>query len=323
MSIEPIGWDPNNPLTGQLKPSWAADVNSLVVAAQAALKTIYVPFPRQTEFHARCDHLIKLGEATRGQPQSGLRVLAPPGSGKTTAARELVRLIELSRPKTEHHIPVIHIPLESATTARKLMVSLLGALNDPHANKGNEMVLRNRAYEFLRRVGTVLLIVDEVQHLQSLARGSQEVTDSLKQFLDAGIVPIVFLGTEDATDMFVRNRQLAGRLRPPCDFKALSRVDADDRALFGGFVHAVDVAIVEKGIRPRHAGLSDPWIRGCLHEACGGVIGQAFRLIENALEHSVRRSADCIEVYDLAAATDQWAVGPFVDRNPFRVGGSR
>lgn len=321
MNIEPIGWDSNNPLTGCPTPSYSADANSQVVEIQSQYRSIYVPFPRQTDFHARCDHLIKLGEATRGEPQSGLRVLAPSGSGKTTAAKALVRLIESARPPTEYHVPVVHIPLESATTARKLMVSILTQLKDKDANRGNEMLLRRRVHEFFGRLGTVLLIVDEVQHLQSLTRESQDVTDSLKQFLDGGIVPVVFLGTEEATSMFEKNKQLAGRLQPPCDFTPLNRSVASDRMLLGGFVHALDLAIVERGLRKRHGGLADPWIRACLHTASGGVIGQVFRLVEFALVHSIRRGADCIEVYDLAIATDQWAVGLFVDENPFRVGG--
>jgi hypothetical protein len=314
----PIGYDPRTPLTGATSPSYSSDMNIKVAEAAAAFNRIYIPFPRHSEFHARCHYLMKLGEETRGEPQMGMRVLAPTGSGKTTAARELIHLVEREAPPTASFIPVVYVPLERAATAKKLMIAILDYFGDPFSQHGNEMLLRKRVYTCFERFGTRLLIIDEVQHLNYRRHERNDVTDSLKGFLDGGVVPVVFLGTDDATDLFTSNRQLTGRLLPPCDFEALQRKDPNQRSLLAGYAAALDEAMLARGLVQRHSGFADKWIRGCLHEVSGGVIGRISRLVFVALENSIRRGADCVEVYDLALAVDHWAIPAFIEHNPFR-----
>lgn len=317
----PIGFDPDSPLTGASWPASDSAVNSEVARKYALFEKIYVPYPRHIEFHSRCDYLAKLGQETRGRPQRGMRVLAPSGSGKTAAAKAFKRLIEEATPPTEHYVPAIIVSLEDHATSRKLMVSILKKLGDKHADEGNEMQLRSRAYAYFERLGTKLLFVDEVQHLLNRRVVQSDVTDSLKGFLDGGVVPVVFLGTDEGESLFTRNKQLSGRLLPPSDFTPLGRDRPQDRLLLAGYVRALDEAIVGNGLVKRHAGLDHPWIRGCLHDVSAGVIGRISRLLAIALENANRRKADCIEVHDLAVAVDQWAIpGHFIDVNPFRQG---
>lgn len=317
----PIGYDPDTPLTGASRPAFDSAMNSEVASKFALFDSIYVPYPRHIEFHSRCDYLAKIGQETRGRPQRGMRVLAPSGSGKTTAAEEFIRLLEEATPPNEDYVPAIKVSLEQYATSRKLMVSILKKFGDQRAEEGNEMQLRSRAYACFERLGTKLLFVDEVQHLLSRGLAQSDVTDSLKGFLDGGVVPVVFLGTDEGESLFTRNKQLSGRLLPPSDFTPLGRDHQQDRLLLAGYVRALDEAIVDKGMVMQHAALDHPWIRGCLHDVSAGVIGRISRLLSIALENANRRAADCIEVHDLAIAVDHWAIpGGFVDVNPFRQG---
>lgn len=77
----------------------------------AAFHKIYIPFPPQTDFQECCDYLIKLGRATRGQAQRGMRTLAETGSGKTTAAVHFVARFEAQYPRTESYVPIVLIAL--------------------------------------------------------------------------------------------------------------------------------------------------------------------------------------------------------------------
>lgn len=313
-----VGYDADHPLTGSRREVYSAEINDLVAEKIAAFSRVYLNFPRHSEFHGRCDYLLKLGRQKQGEPQMGMRVLAPTGSGKTTAAREFVRLVEAVHPRSSTFVPIVIIPLDRAATSKKLAVAILDYFGDPYATSGNEVALRNRAFTALRRFGTLLLIIDEVQHLNYQRNVRSDVTDSLKLILDNGVVPIVFLGTEDAEDLFTRNLQLSGRLLPPCDFAPLKRTDPRDRELFAGFVAALDQQLVATGLTARPSGLADPWIRGCLHEVTDGVIGRVSRLMAVALEISLRRSAEMIEAYDLSLAVERWAMPAFVKHNPFR-----
>lgn len=171
----------------------------------AAFSSIYIPFPPHTEFQECCDYLIKLGRATRGQAQRGMRTLALTGSGKTTAAFNFLRRFEERYPRTESYVPIVLISLERATTAKKLMMSILDYFGDNYSSSGNEQVLKKRVKACFERFGTELLIIDEVQHLNARRTDQSDVTDSLKRLLDDGVVPIVFLGTDEATELFQRN----------------------------------------------------------------------------------------------------------------------
>jgi hypothetical protein len=305
--------------------SWEEDytpeMNSKVATHVASFKEIYIPFPRHTEFHGRCDYLVKLGESTRGKPQMGMRVLALSGSGKTAAAMALLRMMERKYPRTPSFVPIVYIALEKAATSKKLMVAILEYFGDGYSTIGNEMTLKRRVNACLERFGTMLLIIDEAQHLNYYQGERNDVTDSLKRFLDGGVVPILFLGTEEAENLFRRNLQLAGRLLAPCDFTPLDHRIPGDRALFAGFVSALDQAIVDRSLMPAAAELHDPWILACLHEISKGAIGRVSRLMVVALEIAMRRCAQKIEVYDLSLATDRWAVPQsFIKENPFLKG---
>lgn len=318
----PLGFDPDLPLTGGFVEDWSAPTNDAVVAALDRYDAIYIPVPWHAEFHSRCDFLVKLGQSTKGKPQKGLRVLAPSGSGKTTAMLQFIQLFEQQHPRTDEHVPAILVPLERATTTRKLMSSILTAFDDPFATVGTELKLKSRVLKCFERFGTKLLIIDEVQHLHFRSTVMSDATDTLKRLLDDGVLPIIFLGTDAAEAMFTRNLQFNGRLLPPCDFQKLDPLVDRDRALFSRFLEELDLAIVDEAIFSQRAGLAHRSIAACLHEISDGIIGRVSRLLFVAIEIALRRSADRIEVYDLALATDRWALTQgFVKENPFRAEG--
>lgn len=295
-------------------------MNTAEVAAKVALlKKIYVSYPPHIEFHQRCEYLIELGRATRGQPQNGMRVLAPSGSGKSAATKAFIRKFEAQTPRTETHVPLVYIPLEEGTTSKKLMSSILDFFGDKYSSSGNEQVLKNRVKACFERFGTDLLFIDEVQHLDYRNSGANNATDSLKRFLDDGVVPIVFLGVDEAKAFFTKNIQLGSRLIAPSDFKPLDARSRSDRSLLASYAASLDQAIVQKGILTEPSALRDSWVIQCLHSVTDGVIGRVSRLLEVALVIALRRGATRIERYDLALAVDSWGIANGVVKlNPFR-----
>lgn len=298
------------------KPS---ELNDEIARKITAFKKVFVPYPAQIRVHSQFDLMRKITRESRGEPQYGLRVLAPTGSGKTATAGSYLAYVEKVTPRTEDYIPVIKIDLERFTTPKILMVLILQAFGDPFPTHGNEQTLKRRVIACFERFKTELLIVDEVQHLNYRSGAKNDVTDALKSLLDTGIVSIAFLGTEDAQKMFDRNLQLNGRLRPPCDLKPLSADAAEDQKLFAGFVSYLDKALVDTGVLPHLSGLNDPQILAALFEVSNGVIGRVVRVLHVALEASIRRGGTQIEEADLSWAVDAWAVEQgFVKTNPFR-----
>ncbi|MFC4442046.1 TniB family NTP-binding protein [Caulobacter henricii] len=294
-------------------------MNTLVAENLLRFRAIFIPYPRHITLHARFDYLQKLGCSLRGTPQKGLRVLAPSGSGKTKVASTYIKMAMASMDPSSQLVPVLYIQLEKAATARKLYVSLLAELGDARPESGTEQGLRQRVLDYLERLGVELLIIDEVQHLNFRINAQNDVTDALKVFLDAGVVPIVFLGTQEAESMFRRNVQLSNRLLPPCDLLPLDKNDPADRKTLAKFVSHLNREIVKVGLMPTIGSLDDAITLSCLYEASGGVIGRVATLFEHALEIATRRGASRIETYDLALAVDRWAIPlGLVSINPFR-----
>ncbi len=294
-------------------------MNAYDIATKIArFQQIYIPYPLHLDFQKRAHYLVELGRATRGLPQKGMRVLGPSGSGKSTAGDELVRQIHAKTPRTPDRVPVVLVPMERAATPKRLMVSILNYFGDPYASQGTEHALKMRAKACFERFQTDLLIIDEIQHLNYRNSERSDVTDSLKRLLDDGVVPIIFLGTEEADDLFTRNVQLGGRLVAPCDFKPLDFRSKSDRALLAGYATLLDRAMVDRGILQEGSGLDDAWTLGCLHAVTDGVIGRVSRLVGAALEVALPRGASRIERYDLALAVDRWAIPNGITKsNPF------
>lgn len=296
----------------------ASDLNSQVADKMARFKSVFFPYPPHVAIHDRCDYLQQLGVRTRGQPQMGLRVLAVTGSGKSTAAEAYMAQVETRRPRTSTFIPILKVNLERGTTPKKLMMSILDRFGDPYAPHGNELTLKRRVFACFERFGTELLIVDEIQHLNYRNGIKNDVTDTLKGMLDAGVVPMVFLGTEEAEGMFKRNLQLNGRLLPPCKLHPLSPESGSDRALFAGFVARLERVVVDQGILPEGSNFSEAGLLPGLFEVSAGVVGRVSRLFQIALERAIRREATLLEPSDIAWAVDAWAIEQdFAKRNPF------
>ena len=297
----------------------AAELNDVAAEMVARFRSVFIHYPPHISLHGRLDYLQKIGRRTRGEPQMGMRVLAPSGSGKSTAAKAFIDMVEARRPRTVEYVPVIKIDLERHTTSKKLMILILEAFRDPYASYGNELTLKKRVLSCFERFGTELLIVDEVQHLNYRNGLRNDVTDTLKGMLDTGLVPIAFLGTDEALPMFKRNLQLNGRLLPPCDLRPLNARSGRDQKLFAGYVARLDQVLVDRGIFRQPSGLNEAEILAALFDVSKGVVGRVNRLMHAAIEVAVRRGATRLEIADLSWAVDAWAVEQsFTDRNPFR-----
>ena len=295
-----------------------AELNAEISEKIAAFKAVFIPYPKHMELHVQLDYLQKLGRRTIGRPQMGLRVLAPSGSGKSTAALAYIAAVERKRPRTETFVPVLKVDLERGSTPKTLMMSILIAFGDLHAGHGNELALKRRVFACIERFQTELIFVDECQHMNYRNGGKNDVTDTLKGILDAGLIPLVFLGTEDATPMFMRNLQLNGRLLPPCDLHPLSARRPEDQQLFATFVTKLEQIVAERGVLPELSTIASDGMLPGLFEVSDGVIGRVCRLFEAALLHALRRGAHKLERVDISWATEHWAMEQaFVDRNPF------
>lgn len=296
-------------------------MNEVLSDAETRFDAIYLPYPRHTHMQLQMDrvrlHGLKVRDAGGMSPMRGLRILGPTGSGKTTGVQEYLAHLERSGRYGEGRMPMIYVRLRKRATWPKVLRAILKKFGDRHARRRDEDELVEQVRNCIERAGVELIVIDECQHLKNLSNDSMIVTDELKVFLDESVLPVIFVGTDDAKPMFDANPELCGRLGEPVDLVPLTVADID---LFGEFMKRLDRRMLDLDLTSELSRLNDPARLLNLLSASGGVIGMAYRIVRAALLISISREADRIDDYDLALAVDRWAIPAKVCKsNPFLI----
>lgn len=290
-----------------------------VAQARAAFEAIELPYPRQDELVAALDELRLTGLEMRGQPHSGVRLIAETGSGKTRGAHRFQRYVEALGTHQCDDRPIVIATIDGSGTTRSVPTSILKALEEPRPNVGTDRILWERALDALKRASTELLVIDEFNRAARRPTMSAAIALDLRDLMDSGVVPIAFLATEEAKDIFSRHKDLSGRLDAPVTMEPLDWLIEEDRDIFTAFVGGLDEAMVAQGILERSSGLAEPDLTQILCEAANGNIRQICRIVRTAMVSVVRRQDLAITRSDLETAVDEWSIpNHHLDYNPFR-----
>lgn len=311
------------PVTGRLEPVFTDELDDKCARALEALKGIYVPHDKHRVIRSRINtlRLSSLALLRCGEALEGRALVQGTGAGKTTILKQIAHDANTKPGRDGKVNPhrVFYIEMKVAGTLNMLCRRILKKIGDPHWNDGNADDVRERLEIAFAEKKVELVIVDEVQHLKGTSRDKLAIADELKGLLDAGIVPIVFAGTEKAKAFFEDNLELAGRLGASLDLAPLGK-STNDRRKFRDFCRGLDDAIAKAEIFPRRPGFAVRENFTGMFHASGGHFGRVCRLVTVAVEHAVRREAEFVERYDLHAAVGTFAIpNAYCAGNPFEV----
>ena len=296
-------------------------MNDVVTDVEAEFDKIYLNYPRHKQMQLAIDRVRLHGMKVHGtgKPMRGLLVIGPTGSGKTTGIEEYVNHLVREGAYEDGRMPVLYLSLRKKVTVLKLLRAILQKFGDRHAAKRNEDELIAQVRNCIERSSVEVIVIDECQHLRNKSTDNMEVTDQLKTFLDDCIAPVVFVGVNEAQEMFDDNLQLASRCADPISLSPLDPARPSDVALLTKFLELLDEQMVARKLTNDRSSLASPHNVACLHLASGGVIGQAYRIVRAGLLIATSRSADFVEPYDLHLAVERWAVKNGVcSFNPYR-----
>lgn len=283
------------------------------------VRSIFVHNPNHVGVFKALDTVIMSG--SKGSHQTGVRNAAESYAGKSSSADEFARIIARRKTYLPGTRPVVRIELEQACTSRRFWMTILSAYEDGFASSKDEDGLRRSAYEAFERYGTVLLIIDEVQHAGYRSKGFSAPTDVIKRFISDAQVGLGLFGNEDARTLLESNKQLSHRLLEPCDIQPLDLKDTVERSRFAKFVAKYDDALVGLNLFKASESLRDPRALHCLMAISNGYLGRVVTLLQVAGRRSFLRGADAIELCDLSYASTTWAVAQkLVAHDPFRFG---
>ena len=287
---------------------------------------ILIPNRRQREADEAFDYLRARASQRSEGGVKGVLLVAPSQSGKSKILNAYRRRHNTEDALERGKLPILMVTLKANQTTKGLAQNILVRLEEELGiatlwQRGNENQLLQRVQTYIRAYGIELLILDEFQHLIHSERKEVaiSVAETVKSFMNDGLVPVVMSGIEDAWRPIKANRQLQLRCIPPLVFNPIDAESPEEWELFGDFLVGFQAELERLGlIGDAVSVLSDGAVADKLYDACGGVIGELCSLLKDALYLALCADDDAITEHHLADAVDQKFLMEPGRVNPFR-----
>ncbi|RLA43763.1 MAG: hypothetical protein DRR42_21330 [Gammaproteobacteria bacterium] len=157
-----------------------------VVIRYKKFKQALEVFKRLTEF------------SERGGKAQGFLLLGESSNGKTILAQEMCDQYPREQEEERVRIKVIMISMPANPTIRSFCMKLLDSYGRKYGERDTEAKLTHEVVTLLKNCGTVMLIIDEAQHLvdgNKINKTPAEVADWIKQLMNDSQVSVSLIGT--------------------------------------------------------------------------------------------------------------------------------
>lgn len=239
-----------------------------------------------------------------GVQQDGMCVCLPSGVGKSTAAAMMASsaAARAGVPVSEGPVLVVSLDVEETMS---VWSCILRELDDPYFDVGYPKNLKKRAIKLLRKRSIDLIILDEFNH--AVDRGqARQIMNTVKEILNSGIAPVVVMGTNEEIEKLPRNKAFERRMVHASEIGPLDWHSHEQD--WRGFLQGMGRAIVDLGILPASSGLGSRRLAEALCDSCGGVIGYAHWVVQDALTAVLKRGGNSIEISDIAVSVNRFLV---------------
>lgn len=255
------------------------------------------------------------------QKGSAILVLAPSGSGKTHLRNFLKRRSPDRITDVLTEIPVIAFDVPTSATARSMCEALLSAMGEPVIGRGQSTLLLDRILTLLPRIGTELIIIDNVQDIPEKRRekGILEIGGFIRRLIDETSCLVLLLGTPAAREIITANSQLRRRTSRLLEIDYFYFGTESEKSAFARFLYEVDNLLPLGETSFLHK--SETAQR--LHHATFGIPSYLFQLLSEAIEESVSEDREALTNEDLAKAYMKVFADSSKLRNPFTDGINR
>lgn len=246
----------------------------------------------------------------------GLLLSGPSGAGKSTMVRAYLESFPRVYETERTHIPVLLVSVPSSPTSRSLASAILEALGHPKAHRGTAPEMTARIHELFRRCGVEIVLLDEFQHLfyAPSLNAFRDITDWLKNLLEATQVGMVACGLPAAESVVNSNEQLARRFSARIRVAPFAFDQADDFKEFRGVLKALESYLPIPMETPLHE--SNQARR--FHVGSYGLMDYVIKILEGAVSVATAEGLEKVDLSALAAGFRNRVWRDVPDRlNPF------
>jgi hypothetical protein len=314
---------------------------------EAEFLKMCIPHPRMSHAHRIYDNLRQMKVLAPNKPQRCACLFAPTHSGKSKTVEAYIETqivdelivegmfsAEMDRSEIARlQRRALHVTLDSKATTKSCYSDILREFNDPHASQGTATSLLARVYHHMRKHATQILFLDEIQHMDHRQTEkdskpkragvceSTAVTDTLKTMLIRGLVPIVFIGIDEAESMILGDQQLAARCITKIDFRQLRNDVPEDLEIFLDYLGMLGIKLMQHGLVKEISDLLEKNLPAVIHAVASGRLGMASRLVAAACTIARERKATSVMAEHVSAAIEEWAIPMgLIDYNPLAQG---
>ncbi len=214
-----------------------------------------------------------------GSRRRTLAIIGESGTGKSTAIKHVLDSYDEFKPykneRNETIIPMLSLEVEYSFTPKDVAIHLLRKLGADASYSANETALYDELKNQLRAAGTILLHLDEAQHLKKsgTSKAVMGLKDRFKSLLviDDWPLHLILSGVDELSDLFTGDQQMPNR----------SSVMRFEKIMSPGDNELVKATVMEIathcGLQLDKALTTDDFI-GRLVSATGGGIGTVIEM---------------------------------------------
>ncbi|GAB1394764.1 hypothetical protein MASR1M60_29280 [Rhodocyclaceae bacterium] len=229
----------------------------------------------------------------------GLLLTGPSGAGKSTMVRAYLGNFPRVHEAERTHIPVLLVSVPSSPTSRSLASAILEALGYKKAHRGTAPEMTARIHELFARCGVEMVLLDEFQHLfyAPTLNAFRDVTDWLKNFLEATRVGMVACGLPAAEAVVGSNEQLARRFSARIRVAPFAFDQVEDSQEFRGVLKALGTYLPIPSGTPLH----ESNLARRIHVGSYGLIDYVIKILEGSVSVAASAGLDSLDLQTLAA----------------------
>jgi type II secretory pathway predicted ATPase ExeA len=248
---------------------------------------------------------------------SGLFIAGSSGSGKSKLAERMVSLYPPVEEAERTQMKVIYFSMPAMPSLKEVCKALLDKLGQRYSTRADQGDLTRQLKAILKQIGTVVLIIDEAQHLierRKYGKDIAAVADWIKQLINDNNISIVLTGMSSIEKLNIHNAQLRRRFKyiELSDFNLNTKADT---AIYAGIVAKL---IAESGFEGDTTCLRQRSSLEMLHYASNGRIAYIAKILAYALKIATVNNSVELTIEHLSQAyTDEIFTKATAQLNPF------